>query len=283
MIDPYAELGISPDASDAEIKAAWRRLARAHHPDHHPDDPDAEEKFKKISAAYELISDPTRRAEFERAKQAPSFEDFSFSIKQFDTSFASMFVASCELLGASCLLAIDGFEAVYPVLERRLPRNRSAHIAVGRRDGRAQLLALVLDGDGQIIFCREGRGIEVLDLLDQELIQLGEKQLGLSNEDLSRAYLALVMSGGRRQGPMSSAVASGSLLHSMLAAYRLRLGRMVALWGVAIFVWAVFFFFLGLPGFALIFTMAALALMVAPAIFGAGLRKMAGAFGPSSS
>jgi molecular chaperone DnaJ len=61
-MDPYRELGISKDASDEDIKKAYRRLAKETHPDTNPGDKEAEERFKRISEAYELLSDPQKRA-----------------------------------------------------------------------------------------------------------------------------------------------------------------------------------------------------------------------------
>ncbi|RME26510.1 MAG: J domain-containing protein [Deltaproteobacteria bacterium] len=58
----YDILGVSRTATDAEIKKAYRRLARKHHPDVNPGDPEAEERFQKISAAYDVLGDPKRRA-----------------------------------------------------------------------------------------------------------------------------------------------------------------------------------------------------------------------------
>jgi hypothetical protein len=55
MTDPYAVLGLKPGASEADIKAAWRRLARQYHPDHNPNNPAAEARFKQIKAAYDLL------------------------------------------------------------------------------------------------------------------------------------------------------------------------------------------------------------------------------------
>ena len=64
--DPYAVLGVSRDANDAQIKKAFRQLARELHPDTNPDDPQAEEKFKQAAEAYEILSDPERRATYDR-------------------------------------------------------------------------------------------------------------------------------------------------------------------------------------------------------------------------
>ncbi len=79
--DYYDVLGVSPAATADEIKQAYRRLARESHPDRNPDDPTAEERFKALAAAYEVLSDPERRANYDRfgTAEAPSnpFDIFS--------------------------------------------------------------------------------------------------------------------------------------------------------------------------------------------------------------
>ncbi|MBI2389894.1 MAG: molecular chaperone DnaJ [Deltaproteobacteria bacterium] len=64
--DPYEVLGVRRDASQDEIKSAFRKLAAQHHPDKNPDDPHAPERFKKINAAYQILSDPQKRATYDR-------------------------------------------------------------------------------------------------------------------------------------------------------------------------------------------------------------------------
>ncbi len=59
--DLYDILGVSSDADTADIKSAYRGLARKYHPDVNPDDPEAEDKFKSASAAFEVLSDPEKR------------------------------------------------------------------------------------------------------------------------------------------------------------------------------------------------------------------------------
>ncbi|HET6998601.1 MAG TPA: molecular chaperone DnaJ [Solirubrobacterales bacterium] len=61
----YKTLGVSKKASDEEIKKAYRKLARQYHPDRNPDDETAEEKFKEIQGAYDVLSDPDKRKEYD--------------------------------------------------------------------------------------------------------------------------------------------------------------------------------------------------------------------------
>ena len=64
--DPYEVLGVPRAADDAQIKKAFRTLARELHPDVNTEDPQAEEKFKEAAEAYEILSDPERRATYDR-------------------------------------------------------------------------------------------------------------------------------------------------------------------------------------------------------------------------
>jgi DnaJ-class molecular chaperone len=63
--DPYKVLGVARDATQEHIKSAYRKLARSLHPDLNPNNKQAEERFKKVSAAYDLLSDPAKRARFD--------------------------------------------------------------------------------------------------------------------------------------------------------------------------------------------------------------------------
>ncbi len=63
--DYYEVLGVERDVSEAELKSAFRRLAREVHPDVNADDPEAEEKFKQAAEAYEVLSDPERRRTYD--------------------------------------------------------------------------------------------------------------------------------------------------------------------------------------------------------------------------
>ena len=64
--DPYQALGLGADASTADISRAYRRLARVLHPDSQPGDAAAADQFRAITDAYELLSDPARRTDWDR-------------------------------------------------------------------------------------------------------------------------------------------------------------------------------------------------------------------------
>jgi molecular chaperone DnaJ len=93
--DYYEVLGVSRDADDATIKKAFRRLARELHPDVNTHDPQAEEKFKEAAEAYEVLSDPERRATYDRygheglrsGGYAPNFESFGSVSDLFEAFF----------------------------------------------------------------------------------------------------------------------------------------------------------------------------------------------------
>jgi DnaJ-class molecular chaperone len=65
---PYEVLGVKPDASADDIRKAYRKLAKQFHPDLNPGKPEAEARFKAVSAAYDLVSDPDKRARYDRGE-----------------------------------------------------------------------------------------------------------------------------------------------------------------------------------------------------------------------
>jgi DnaJ-class molecular chaperone len=70
--DPYELLGVSRQASADDVRRAYRRLVRKHHPDANPDDPGAEERFKELYQAYEVLSNPEKRRSYDERVSAAS-------------------------------------------------------------------------------------------------------------------------------------------------------------------------------------------------------------------
>jgi DnaJ-class molecular chaperone len=91
MRDPYQILGAKRDASEADLKKAYRRLAKALHPDRNPDDPNARDKFAELNNAYEILGDEDKRKQFDRgeidAEGKPRFAGFEGSGARGGTGF----------------------------------------------------------------------------------------------------------------------------------------------------------------------------------------------------
>ena len=85
--DYYATLGVAKSATDKELKQAYRKLARKHHPDVNPGDKSAEEKFKEVSGAFAVLSDPDKRAKYDRGGHEafePGFDPFQGTTIDFE-------------------------------------------------------------------------------------------------------------------------------------------------------------------------------------------------------
>ncbi|MCJ7725101.1 MAG: DnaJ domain-containing protein, partial [Acidimicrobiia bacterium] len=77
MADYYEILGVDRDSEQDDIKQAFRRLARETHPDANPGEPDAEARFRDIAQAYEVLSDPAKRAAYDRGGSFDAGDLFS--------------------------------------------------------------------------------------------------------------------------------------------------------------------------------------------------------------
>lgn len=74
MINPYELLGVAENATDDAIKKAYRQLAKVYHPDRNAGNAEAAEKFKSICEAYDLLSDPVKRRQFDQTKKTTKAE-----------------------------------------------------------------------------------------------------------------------------------------------------------------------------------------------------------------
>ena len=119
--DYYEVLGVNRDASEDDIKKAYRKLAMKYHPDRNPDNPKAEENFKEAKEAYEMLSDGQKRAAYDQYGHAgvdPSaaggpggfggggFGDFGDA---FGDIFGDIFGGTRRVLFAECPVGAAGF------------------------------------------------------------------------------------------------------------------------------------------------------------------------------
>src|ERR1019366_1587964 len=88
--DYYEVLGVAREASDADLKAAYRKLAMQHHPDRNPGDNECEQKFKELNEAYDVLKDGDKRAAYNRFGHA-AFEQGGGGGHGFGADFAHTF------------------------------------------------------------------------------------------------------------------------------------------------------------------------------------------------
>jgi molecular chaperone DnaJ len=161
--DYHQILNVPREASDEEIKKAYRKLALKYHPDRNPHNKDAEEKFKEINEAYEVLSDQEKRFRYERfgsVDDSGSIFDFGFR-GNFDDIFNDLF---SDFFGAQRQrekkgedlrynLQIDFEEAVFGVeKEIEIPKEERCHVCNGSRiePGHKPTVCKACSGRGQV-------------------------------------------------------------------------------------------------------------------------------------
>jgi DnaJ-class molecular chaperone len=167
MADPYATLGVARGDSDDKIRAAYRKLAKRHHPDMNAGRPDAAERFKTISTAYDLLSDPEKRARFDRGEidanghetaaarsrawqqqQRPAGQNGGFGPDDLETLFGHGFGGGGRGRDMTYSVTVDFLEAANGAVRRLLlPDGRELDVTIpaGVRDG----FVLRLKGQGR--------------------------------------------------------------------------------------------------------------------------------------
>jgi molecular chaperone DnaJ len=167
--DFYGLLGVPRDASDEDLKKAYRRLARELHPDANPGDPTAEERFKQVQLAYEVLRDPEKRARYDqfgidglRAGGAGGFDDMGFGGigDLFDAFFGGGFSGrrrgpSGPPRGADIetVLEIDFEAAVFGGghdVSVELPQHCESCQGSGARSGTAPVRCTACNGTGEV-------------------------------------------------------------------------------------------------------------------------------------
>jgi DnaJ-class molecular chaperone len=170
MENPYSLLGLDKNASDKEIKASYRNLAKKYHPDINPGDKAKEKQFKKISTAYEIISNPKKRADYDNglidAQGNPSHQHYGhynpshgrpqtdpFSQHDMDDILSSMFGKNTrsnrrhgfeqDSYDVQYTIEIDFLEAVHGAKKTiQIPNNKKLDIAIPKGIKEGQKLRL---------------------------------------------------------------------------------------------------------------------------------------------
>ncbi len=171
--DYYEVLGVSRGVSDADLKAAYRRLALQYHPDRNPDDPHAEERFKEASEAYAVLSDPEKRRAYDRfgfegvggPGGFPDFGDLGGFGDLFNDLFGDIFGArgggarrrgrgqrGADLRYNLEIELADVLTGVEPTLEIPKMRPCTTCSGSGARPGSGPSRCERCDGSGQVVF-----------------------------------------------------------------------------------------------------------------------------------
>ena len=145
MDDPYQILGVARIATEDEIRAAYRKLAKKHHPDLNPGKHEAEEKFKAVSSAYALLSDADKRARFDRGEIDASGAEKPQE-RQFYRDFGEDAGRAKYRPGKGGAFDADDLSSLFEEMFRQQSAGRSAgEFAIRGADARYQLSVDFLD------------------------------------------------------------------------------------------------------------------------------------------
>ena len=182
MTDPYEVLGVQKTDSDTAIRSAYRKLAKRYHPDVNPGKPEAAERFKEISAAYDLLGDKEKRARYDRGEidaagnevppQRPFYHDFGdaagrekyradagFNPEDLESIFAQAFGGRSGTGGGGRRFSMRGQDAHYQLTLDFLDAVNGTTRRVTLPDGRTLDVRIPAGvQDGQVIRLR-GQGM----------------------------------------------------------------------------------------------------------------------------
>jgi DnaJ-class molecular chaperone len=164
--DPYEVLGVKREASDGDIKKAYRKLAREYHPDRNPGDKQAETRFKEVQDAYDVLSDKDKRAQYDRFGFAGPQTGFPGGGQTFHwgggapVGFEGIDPAQAEELFSQILGGMGGMGGGFGGFERRArPGTRARQAAPATADVTIPFLTAALGGSVSLQV--NGRQIDV--------------------------------------------------------------------------------------------------------------------------
>jgi curved DNA-binding protein CbpA len=198
-LDPYHQLGVDHDADDATIKQAYRRKAQEAHPDRNLEDPHATTRFQLIQEAYEILSDPDRRARYDREGTTERVSTAERAMGMLAGALVEVLKQAdeCGGLPDPRFSLIDSLNEALGQLQRAAhTRKRGAEQVITALEGQAKrvkykgrgqnLIADVLEG--QIAKARMQLAIHARDATDvAAAIELMKQYEGLPAEDLFTA------------------------------------------------------------------------------------------------
>jgi DnaJ-class molecular chaperone len=154
MRDPYDVLGVPKSAGEADIKKAFRKLAKQHHPDRNANDPKAKDKFAEVNSAYEILGDADKRAQFDRGEidgegkpRFQGFEGFPGGAGGGEDIFSHLFGDALKGGGRGRTMRGDDIEATLTVDIEDLAKEEKQRITLpGGREVEVTLPPGITDG-----------------------------------------------------------------------------------------------------------------------------------------